>query len=255
MSAPPGQGCSWRSRSTSSSVRMPRAESGSLGTPIRVARGNGSRAPRDHTDAAVVAGATRSSAAPTRVDEVDGLRAQGEHRLGPDVDEVPGDLLAAQLPAEAVAALEHRHRGRGQRLEHLQRGGEAGDAAAHDDDVGPGGRGRDRHALSLSRATGTLDAPRCPHGCRHGARARGPACVHAGPRWSRPAQVLARTPWSWARPPPPELQDCLGPGRGRQPEPTGHRHARARRSRPASSTSTRARPGRWRRCSRRAPRC
>ena len=67
MSAPAGQGCSWRRRSTSSSVRMPWADSGSLGTPIRVARGSGRSAPRDHTEAAVVAGVTRSSPAPTRV--------------------------------------------------------------------------------------------------------------------------------------------------------------------------------------------
>ena len=63
---PPGHGRSSRSRSTSSSVRMPRADSGSLGTPMSVARGSGSSAPRVHTEAAVVAGVTRSPSAPTR---------------------------------------------------------------------------------------------------------------------------------------------------------------------------------------------
>ena len=157
---------------------MPRAESGSVGTPISVARGRGRRAPLVQTEAAVVAGVTRSSVRPDPVREVDGLRAQGEHRLGTDVDEVPGDRLEAQLAAQPVAALEHRHPGRREGVEHLERGGEPGDAAPHDDDAGPGGHGRDRHAhhlLTQPDAPSTRPRRRRHHARRGPARTPGPA--------------------------------------------------------------------------------
>ena len=149
---------------------MPRADSGSLGTPIRVARGSGRSAPRDQTEADVVAGATTSSAPPDAVGEVDALRAQGQHRLGADVDEVSSDGLAAQLATEPVTALEHRDGRRRQRVEHPERGSEAGDPATHDDDPGPGCHGRDGHGVkpltrvgrARARPGGTGPSAACP---------------------------------------------------------------------------------------------
>ncbi len=189
-SAPSGQGCSWRSRSTSSSVRMPRADSGSVGTPISVARGSGRRAPLVHTEAAVVAGATRSSAAPTRFARSTASGRSGQHRLRADVDEVPGDRLEAQLAAQPVAALEHRDVGRRERVEHLERGGEAGDAAAHDDDAGPGGHGRDRHVTQpLTQGRNPRRAPVRWHGSGARRESPGPAGTAgsevSAPRWTR----------------------------------------------------------------------
>ena len=160
---------------------MPRAESGSVGTPISVARGRGRRAPLVQTEAEVVAGVTRSSVRPDPVREVDGLRAQGQHRLGTDVDEVPGDRLEAQLAAQPVAALEHRHPGRREGVEHLERGGEAGDAAPHDDDAGPGGHGRDRHATQpLTHGRNPRRAPAPDSRAGPGVRRRAPLVVRVG---------------------------------------------------------------------------
>ena len=248
MSAPPGQGCSWRSRSTSSSVRMPRAESGSLGTPIRVARGSGRRAPRDHTDAAVVAGATRSSAAPTRVTRSTASGRRASTDSAPTSTRCPATCSRRSLPprrslpSSTVTAA-------------VGSASSTSSAAVRPATPPPTtttwGRvdaaGTDMPS-SLSRATEPSTRPGARHRCRRRVDGRGPACVHAGPRWSRPVRLLAATPWSWARPPPPALQDSSGPAGAGSLSRTGHRHARARRSRPASSTSTRARPGRWRRC-------
>ena len=112
-------------------------------------------------------------------DEVGGLRTHGEHRLGTDVDEVAGDGLEAELPAEPVAPLEDADPRRGQGVEHLERRAQTRDATPHDDDVGPGGDGLRGHVASLSRAPDAADAT-LDHGIRR--PSPHPAGAHPGIR-------------------------------------------------------------------------
>ena len=92
------------------------------------------------------------------MDEVGRLGTHGEHGLGTDVDEVAGDGLEAELPAEPVASLEDADARRGQRVEHLEGCAQTRDATPHDDDVGPGGDGLRGHVASLSRVPCAPDA-------------------------------------------------------------------------------------------------
>ena len=145
-----GQGSRARSRATSRGEHPARPSSRVGGHAHQRARGSGRRAPRVQTEADGRRRGDQSSAAPTRAR---GRRPRAAGRASPRHRRrrVPGDRSRRSLPPSRSPPSSTVTCGRA-RVEHVERGGQAGDAAADDDDVGPGGHGRDNcHPASHAR--------------------------------------------------------------------------------------------------------
>ena len=131
------------------SVTMPdaRSASRSVGTPSTSPSGSRRSAPSHHTYAADVAGDTSVAVDAELAAQLEAPRHTGEERVGAVVDQPAGERRRASLPPNRSAP-------RGRRLARpaaageLVRGGQPGDAAAHDRDPL---HGRQRLALGGQR--------------------------------------------------------------------------------------------------------